>query len=123
MRYDAPAGIRTINGTSGPDTVQGSAGSDRTTGGKGNDYLLGNDYRFGNHPPDEFVFSSGDGFDKVGDFQPGSGHLVFKAISSSHVTYKAAAYSGQTGVDVLYTAKDHVFLVSVSIVQPDFWKF
>jgi hypothetical protein len=103
----APAG-KTITGNPGNNTLTGTAGADTITGKRGNDVMTG----LGGE--DDFVFSRGDGFDRIRDFETGVDDLVFKGIGASQVSFKAASYSGVSGTDVSYGGSDHVFLERVA---------
>jgi Ca2+-binding RTX toxin-like protein len=103
----APAG-KVVTGTIANNTLRGDAGNDTITGGRGNDTMTG----LGGE--DDFVFSRGDGFDRITDFATGVDDLVLRGISPSQVKVKAATYSGVSGTDVFYGSGDHVFLERVA---------
>lgn len=61
-----------LDGGTGRDYIHGRGGSDRMLGGTGRDVLAGgrgNDTMTGNADKDAFVFNSGDGRDRITDFQ------------------------------------------------------
>ncbi len=106
--------LNPIIGTSRKNTLVGTDGADRITGLGGDDTLTGKG------GADEFVFSAGDGFDVVKDFQSGTDHLLFRGMTASAVTTKPATYSKTDGLDVFYGsgAGDHVFLERVNALAP-----
>jgi Ca2+-binding RTX toxin-like protein len=68
-----------IRGNGGDDTINGGGGRDRIDGGAGNDTLAGgtdNDSIFGGEGVDTFVFSSGDGSDRINDFDAAGGERI-----------------------------------------------
>ncbi|MDE5965209.1 MAG: hypothetical protein K2G89_00025, partial [Lachnospiraceae bacterium] len=73
-------GNDTIAGGSGNDEIYGEAGDDSLYGGDGNDWLYGgtgNDYLEGGSGDDTYLFSLGDGYDTIADFQGGNDRLLF----------------------------------------------
>jgi len=86
------AGNDTLIGGNGSDLLFGNAGDDLLDGGNGTDTLrggLGNDTLTGGNGGDVFVFASGEGTDRITDFQLGSdkigltGGLTFGNLSFS----------------------------------------
>ena len=76
-----------ITGTDRKNTLTGTDRADRITG------LGGDDTFTGKGGADEFVFSHGNGFDTIRDFQSGTDHLLFKSLTASAVTSSAATYT------------------------------
>lgn len=67
-------GADLVEGLSGNDYIEGHGGGDTLRGGEGDDYLIGGegfDRLNGGPGADVFVFSVGDGFDVIEDFQRG----------------------------------------------------
>lgn len=122
MSYAAPAASsppppptttpgKVVTGDKGNNTLTGTTGNDTITGGRGKDTMTGL------AGEDDFVFSAGDGFDRIKDFQTGVDDLVFKGLTAAQVTWKEATYSGVSGVDVTYGGgtANHVFLEGVPL--------
>jgi len=68
---DPFAGNDLILGSLGRDLLRGQEGDDRISGGKGQDYIIGgqgDDTLQGGGQRDTFVFVSGDGIDRIVDF-------------------------------------------------------
>lgn len=70
-RLAGSAGRDILLGGAGRDTLQGGAGRDILEGGKGNDILSGGSQA------DTFIFSRGDGYDRITDFQNNVDQLEF----------------------------------------------
>ena len=102
---------RSISGNRLANTITGTSGNDTIPAGQGNDSMSG----LGGE--DRFVFSRGDGFDRVRDFAAGLDDLVLRSVAASAVTVKAATYSGISGIDVSYGGTDHVFLERVALTS------
>ncbi|MFC7702799.1 calcium-binding protein [Plastorhodobacter daqingensis] len=83
------SGADSLFGAAGNDTLYGGADDDRLFGGLGDDLLFGgtgddrleggpgNDTLFGGAGADVFVFATGDGHDRIGDFTLGVDRLLF----------------------------------------------
>jgi beta-glucanase (GH16 family) len=98
-----------MNGTAGPDTLSGTSGRDFITGLKGNDTMSGR------NGADQFVFSQGDGFDRITDFQRGTDDLIFKGVDPGSVTQTVKTISGSKGIEIKYGPADStVFLAGVT---------
>jgi Ca2+-binding RTX toxin-like protein len=108
------AGNDTLEGWNGNDKLYGGTGEDTLYGGKGGDALnggldndlirgndgadtldsgQGNDVLSGGNGQDAFVFSTGDGKDKITDFDAQDDTIVFdtKGIKYSSLTFKTAS--------------------------------
>lgn len=74
-------GADTLIGSSGSNLLVGAGGSDRLIGGAGDDILVGgdgNDTLTGGVGDDVFAFTVGHGFDRITDFELGSGGDVLE---------------------------------------------
>jgi Ca2+-binding RTX toxin-like protein len=121
----APAALRGTTGNdaldrsaaTGPARIGAQAGDDVLTGGAGDDWLFGHagrDTMTGGGGGDAFVFSQGDGLDRVKDFAPGIDRLMLRDVDPATVTAAFATQDGVAGIDIGYgTAGDHVFLAGV----------
>ena len=68
---DGAAGKDTIRGGAGNDSLLGGAGNDTIYGGEGSDTLWGgkgNDWLYGNEGSNVFIYNSGDGVDRIFDY-------------------------------------------------------
>ncbi len=102
----------TIRGSDAAEMLEGAAGDDVLVGGGGNDVLIGdsgNDRLTGGAGNDRFLFSDGDGIDRITDFQSGDLIEIF-------------GYSGyqsmvQDGADVRITLSggDAIILENVQL--------
>ena len=84
---DGGTGNDVLNGNLNSDTLIGGAGTDTLNGGFGDDFLsgdagndtlsgdAGNDVLFGGEGADVYVFTQGDGFDQIGDFEAGTDRI------------------------------------------------
>jgi Ca2+-binding RTX toxin-like protein len=122
----APVSLRGTSGVdtldrstaTGPAKLAGLAGDDVLKGGSGADWLVGGqgrDVLTGGGGADDFVFSRGDGFDRVTDFASGLDQLVLRGIDPASVKASWATQGGVAGIDIGYgTAGDHVFLAGAT---------
>ncbi len=108
----APEFARLLEGTTAANTLAGGAGDDIIRGGRGNDVLTGG------AGEDTFLFSPGDGADRVADFTPGTDRLVFEGVASGALKASAATVGGVVGLSISYgTAGDSVFLAGVTALS------
>jgi beta-glucanase (GH16 family) len=105
------SGADTLNGGAGSDDLQGFGGNDRMAGGRGHDGLtLG----AGN---DTVVFARGDADDWVVDFAPGADRLLITGYTAGAVAQRGATYWGMSGLDLVMSNGDRIFLQGVSSLQ------
>ncbi|NEQ97095.1 MAG: hypothetical protein F6K30_10280 [Cyanothece sp. SIO2G6] len=81
-RLNGGEGNDRLNGGKGDDILLGGKGDDRLVGGKGDDRLVGgggNDKLTGGSGEDIFVFSAGDGRDRITDFVIGEDTLGIRS--------------------------------------------
>ncbi len=105
-------GKDSVLGGSGNDTIEGGRGRDQLFGGAGNDHLVGGagkDRLIGGEGADTFAFSSGDGKDRIVDFDSSEDVLDFSltglAFDDLDVRYK------HFGAVVSYGQGDAVLLL------------
>jgi Ca2+-binding RTX toxin-like protein len=110
-----------IEGVGGADVLIGLGGNDHLTGGLGNDLLAGG------NGDDIFVFSIGDGKDRIADFQAGLGASDVLDLSGHNVGSfdNVQDIATQLGADTVLrlTESDQLTLVGVNafeLVQDDF---
>lgn len=92
-----------VRGDTGNDTVNGNAGDDRVRGGDGQDIITGgtgNDDLWGNSDPDIFVFATGDGADKIHDFETGLDQIDLSAHGIANFATLIASAS-DVGLDTV----------------------
>jgi hypothetical protein len=105
------AGNDTLSGEAGSDDLQGFGGNDRLAGGRGHDGLtLG-------AGADTVAFARGDADDWVVDFTPGSDKLLITGYTASAVAQRGATYWGSSGLDLVMSGGDRIFLQGVSSLQ------
>lgn len=114
-----------LSGNAGRDRVFGGVGDDRISGGSGNDILKGNDGQdiirggtgkdqlFGGAQADTFIFSAGDGVDRIRDFDPTMDILRFEGLTD--VTVRAGNGNGA----VVFYDGGRVLLAGVDIADVD----
>jgi Ca2+-binding RTX toxin-like protein len=93
------AGNDTVNGGGGNEVIYGEAGNDSLIGGIGNDTL------WGGADADRFVFATGCGGDRVGDFENGIDTLVLDDAlwgGGLSVAQVIAAYASTVGADLVF---------------------
>uniref|UniRef100_B8HRH6 Hemolysin-type calcium-binding region n=1 Tax=Cyanothece sp. (strain PCC 7425 / ATCC 29141) TaxID=395961 RepID=B8HRH6_CYAP4 len=95
------AGDDILSGGPGDDTLHGGLGNDRLLGGAGNDFLYGNagddcleggpgyDHLRGGAGNDRYIYTLGDGFDRIED-ELGENTLELRQISSLHIQVNPA---------------------------------
>lgn len=111
-----------MRGGSGDDRLAGGAGSDRLFGAAGRDVLIGDagndllngaggrDRMTGGRGADGFVFGSGDGRDRITDFDAGADVLRFEGLKRDEITLIDKAQ----GLQIAYGPGDSIFLAGVS---------
>lgn len=80
-------GADLLNGDRGADTINGGNGDDHLNGGNGRDTLDGgadNDLLTGGNGADTFVFTEGDGFDRITDFGLGNDKIDLSDFDFAH---------------------------------------
>ncbi|WP_420863689.1 calcium-binding protein [Algirhabdus cladophorae] len=90
-----------LNGQQGTDKLLGGNGSDNLRGGSGKDKLYGeagNDKLHGGQGADQFVFSTGDGKDKIVDFADGQDEIVILSGANSFADLTITANGGDAKV-------------------------
>lgn len=109
-----------LNGGAGNDKLEGGAGNDRIIGGTGNDTLTGDDKAGKFTGADTFVFSKGDGKDKITDFDAGkAGKDVIefgKGLFNNYADVLAHAKDTDAGVQISYHG-GQVTLLGVEIAD------
>lgn len=102
-----PAGtaMAVFTGTSASQTLSGGEGADRIRGGQGTDTLSGGT------GADVFVFTAGDGSDRIRDFQIGVDKLLFLGTPAKNIITRSV----QGGLEVAY-GRDKVLLAGVGSV-------
>ena len=116
-----------IEGGAGDDTIYGEGLADRLYGGTGNDSLYGqagddyfeggagNDYLEGGKGNDTYVYSKGDGNDKIYDYstvKEEADKLILKDINSSDVSLSKEGYDlvvSINGTEDKITINDHYY--------------
>jgi Ca2+-binding RTX toxin-like protein len=118
-------GNNLINGRGGDDILRGGGGRDRIVGGDGADQLngegerdvlvgdAGNDRLTGGAAPDTFVFSSGDGSDRILDFQDGADRIRIESGADDFGDLTLRARQGNTVVTF-----DDVRIVIEDVARP-----
>ncbi|MEI2806662.1 MAG: calcium-binding protein [Albidovulum sp.] len=104
-------GHDTVYGGAGNDTVNGGGGNELIFGEAGNDSLIGgigNDTLWGGADADRFVFATGCGSDRVGDFQNGVDLL---RITAGAADFSAVTVTAQ-GADTLVQFADISILLA-----------
>ena len=122
--FNGTAVDTTLSGGSGIDMLYGHAGNDALSAGGGNDYLnggTGNDTLTGGAGDDRFVFRTGDGFDTITDFSPGSGSGDTIELHGYDVTSFAALQPlmSQVGADTViqFDVENQIVLHNVTMAQ------
>ena len=80
-RLDGGEGFDRLEGGAGNDTLIGGANADTLIGGDGADWLfagIGNDFMRGGAGADTFVFTRGDEFNRIADFENGTDRLMLE---------------------------------------------
>ena len=109
---DGGAGDDWLDGEAGDDTLAGSAGNDGVQGGEGNDWMdggagldvlyggKGDDALVGGADHDQFVFTPGDGADRILDFQPGGGEdaINLQAYVTAGIGWSIAQVGANTTI-------------------------
>jgi VCBS repeat-containing protein len=91
---DTRGGDDSLSGGAGNDILFGQGGNDTLSGGAGNDLLAGgtgNDVLSGGSGADIFLFRSGEGNDRITDFNSSEGDILVRAGSG---TFGAVSVSG-----------------------------
>lgn len=108
----APEFAMLLEGVAKADTLIGGTGDDIIRGGRGDDVLTGG------AGEDSFIFSPGDGADRITDFTPGTDRLIFQGITADQLKAAAATMGGVAGLSIAYgTAGDSVFLAGVTALS------
>jgi len=116
-RVDAGADNDIVYGRAGDDILRGGSGSDRISGDIGSDRIYGdagNDYLDGGQGFDVFVFTSGDGSDRISGFTIGEDLINVHATGLHFSDLTISALAGGTLVQY---GGDELFLVGVSTVS------
>lgn len=100
-------GDDTLHGRNGSDLILGFGGNDLIQGNGGGDIILGgpgNDTLRGGAGDDIFVFSPGDGFDTIADFEPGDRILLLgiSADEASLIPTPNGLNGPPSGIDLVY---------------------
>ncbi|MFZ1467440.1 MAG: calcium-binding protein [Paracoccaceae bacterium] len=107
--FEGASGSNTGNdvllGTAGVNRLYGFGGNDQLNGRAGNDFLdggAGNDTLTGGSGADQFEFNSGEGNDRVTDFEDNIDTLRFDNFGYLTDAASALDYATQVGSDVLF---------------------
>lgn len=111
----------------GNDTLDGGGGNDLIDGGSGNDLIIGgagNDALYGGIGSDTFVFASGSGHDRVGDFNANEDTLDltlapadFTSLAEVTVAASEVSQNGYTGVLIDLGEGNSAFIVGISVID------
>jgi Ca2+-binding RTX toxin-like protein len=75
----------------------------------------GNDVLSGGAGADTFIFSPGDGADRITDFSPGLDQLFFQGVAAEQLKAAAVTVGGVAGLSISYgTTGESVFLAGVT---------
>ena len=111
-------------GRGGDDTLEGGEGNDRLEGGEGDDVLLGgagNDRLIGDLGADVFVFTLGDGRDRIDDFDPVNDLLDLTSWGLSSFSELDVA-DGDNGAEISFNGSDQLILDGVETLSiEDAW--
>ena len=102
-------------GNDGNDLIEGGDGDDLLKGGSGDDTLTGgagDDMMWGNGGSDTFVFSPGDGFDKIRDFKAGV-DLIDLSLVTSVTGFDDLVFSGRGKKVIVDYGEGEVLLAGV----------
>lgn len=102
-------------GNGGNDLIEGGDGNDLMKGGDGDDTLIGgpgDDMMWGNGGSDTFVFSPGDGFDKIRDFKVGV-DLIDLSLVTSITGFDDLVFSGKVKKVIVDYGDGEVLLAGV----------
>lgn len=102
----------TIRGSAAADFLEGAAGDDTLVGGDGDDVLLGDsgaDRLTGGAGNDRFLFSDGDGVDRITDFAAGDRIEVF-----GYTGYQSIAQEGNN-VRITLSGADAIIVENVQL--------
>jgi|GEM_PF-1056006 len=116
------AGSDRLNGQGSDDVLRGGADDDVLRGDDGNDRLigeLGSDLLFGGSGVDRFVIRSGQGTDRIADFEDGQDRIVLQGLNFGQVTIQ------QRGSNVSVATGDEVLVLVLNtsadlLTQADF---
>jgi Ca2+-binding RTX toxin-like protein len=95
-------------GTTAANTMVGSGAADIITGGRGNDVLTGG------AGADTFIFSRGDGADRITDFASGADRILLKGVDPATLKASLATIGGVAGTTITYGTADSIFLAGVT---------
>lgn len=110
-RLEGGGGNDLLEAAGGSDLLMGGTGRDTLRGGDGNDLLLGgrgNDTLTGGAGADHFVFASGEGADRITDFQDGRDRI---AVISGAASFAEIGVTVQGGNTVLLIGSTTVTLL------------
>ena len=120
---DTLAGIERLKGSKHDDVLRGDNNVNRLDGSGGDDILDGAknaDFLNGGNGEDDFIFRSGDGNDRVGDFEDGVDTLRFVCIRQASVSVEDEA----GGARVTYSGGSvKLDGVDASLIGPDDFEF
>lgn len=104
-----------IDGGEGRDVIRGNKGDDLIAGGEGNDWLSGG------RGDDSFLFATGDGHDKIWDFDRRGDDLLVLAVEgvSTFEDVLDAADQSWAGVSLDFGGGDSIFLRGVRLSSLD----
>jgi serralysin len=111
------SGADQIEGNAAANLLRGGAGNDTIWGGAGNDTLHGEagaDLLYGGPGRDEFVFATGGGADRIGDFQPGTDVIRLTSVTGFS---KVALTAVGGGTKVTWGTSDSVLVSNVAKAQ------
>jgi Ca2+-binding RTX toxin-like protein len=106
-------GVDRLGGGAGTDLLDGGAGSDRLRSGTDDDRLIGgtgNDTIDGGSGADVFVFTVGDGIDRVYGFEIGTDLIEMNGLSFEDLTLSKRGF----GCEVDYGADDTIWVAKLA---------
>lgn len=111
-------------GRDGDDTLEGGEGNDRLEGGEGEDVLVGgagNDRLIGELGADVFVYTLGDGRDRIDDFDPVNDLLDLTSWGLNSFS-ELDVMDGDNGAEISFNGSDQLILDGVETLSiEDAW--
>jgi Ca2+-binding RTX toxin-like protein len=111
---DILAGIEFLWGSAFADTLSGDAGVNMIRGGAGDDVIrgrAGNDVLEGHGGADSFVFGSGDGIDRIHNFDLGADLIRFESAAGGFGALGIGDFNGDAAVS--YWPGDVILLTGI----------
>jgi Ca2+-binding RTX toxin-like protein len=105
------ANVNHLLGRAGADILLGEAGADTLNGGAGADRLTGGS------DVDRFVFTRGDGIDRITDFGSGGEHDILDLSGFLSVGLKPTLSQTDAGVVVSFSSGDQILVENIQIAD------